>query len=581
MDIPGYRLQHKIGDGGMAEVYAAEQLSLKRRVAIKFLSEQLLNHATAKQLFENEPLIVARLNHPKIIHVIDKGVTAEGKPYFVMEYVAGISLHDAIQENELPLLKKLNYVIQICRGLSFAHRNGIIHRDIKPANIIIDSEDNARILDFGIAALFANERFHSGQRSQVLGTDRYMAPELKESAENASILSDIYALGALMYELFSEDFESPITIVNTQAATIPPMIKAIIVQCLNIKAENRPTSAAVIENQLLQVIKGAHLAKSQKQSAEKDIASLSKNFTLLEVFNENEYGAVYLYERQKTNDLIVIKKRANDSSGLKEAKLLTSLKHPQIANIYGTASNQRSFIVVMEYLDGGTLADRLIQPFPLDEFYHVAGQILAGLEFAHKNRIIHGNIRPTNILFDQTGSVKLSDFGYCEHYFADEQSQNWYTPLEPEAVSIELDLFATGAVFYHMLTGQPLAWKNGQITWTESYAQLPKPLQRLLLQLLALDPSSRIASATAAMDELMTVQQAKQNHQRVSRRRALLLGYRKPRPVGFFGWLNRVYWTLVFAAAFTYSQIYFFLPELKQEIHSSLKALLLWWARQL
>ena len=81
MEIPGYRLEDPIGEGGMAEVYRAEQLSLKRRVAIKFLSEQLLNHPTAQHLFENEPLIVAQLNHPKIIHVIDKGVTQNGKPF--------------------------------------------------------------------------------------------------------------------------------------------------------------------------------------------------------------------------------------------------------------------------------------------------------------------------------------------------------------------------------------------------------------------------------------------------------------------------------------------------------------------
>ena len=139
MEIAGYRLEEKIGEGGMSEVYRAEQLSLKRTVAIKFLSEQLLNHSTAQALFENEPLIVARLNHPKIIHVIDKGITQSGKPFFVMEFVEGVTLHDLVQDKKIPNSQKVQYAIQICRGLSFAHRNGIVHRDIKPANIIIDS----------------------------------------------------------------------------------------------------------------------------------------------------------------------------------------------------------------------------------------------------------------------------------------------------------------------------------------------------------------------------------------------------------------------------------------------------------
>ncbi|WMS86911.1 protein kinase domain-containing protein [Pleionea litopenaei] len=581
MEIAGYRLDRQIGEGGMSEVYLAEQLSLNRQVAIKFLSEQLLNHPTAKKLFENESLIVARLNHPKIIHVIDKGVTQSGKPYFVMEYVAGTTLHDVVQEQSVSATQKLNYIIQICRGLSFAHRNGIVHRDIKPANIIIDEENNARILDFGIAALFADERFNATGSDKVLGTDRYMAPEVKTSAYNASILSDIYALGALMLEVFSEDFTQPLTLTTLEKADIPKPIKPIIAQCLADKPEQRPTAAAVIEKQCLHIIKGAHLAASQKQAAEKDVAALNKNFTLLEVFNENEFGSVYLYERKNSSELMVIKKRINDTSGLKEAKLLASLKHSNIINILGTASNQRAFIVVMEYLDGGSLADRLIQPFSLEDFYPIAEKLLEALEFAHKNRIIHGNIRPSNILFSQQNDVKLSDFGYREHYLQDEQPSNWYLPQKPEPAANTLDLFAIGAVFYHMLTGAPIAWKNGQITWTEEYSKLPKDLQQLLLKLLALDPDYRPASSSEALAQLKQLRNSPGNARRIRPRRALFSNYQKPAALGFWGVLNRVYWTIVFAAVFTYSQIYWFLPDVKQEIHKILKELLLWWASNL
>jgi serine/threonine-protein kinase len=582
MEIPGYRLQEKIGEGGMSEVYRAEQLSLKRTVAIKFLSEQLLHHPTAQDLFEHEPLIVARLNHPKIIHVIDKGITENGKPYFVMEYVEGVTLHDLVQDKPISKSQKVQYMIQICRGLSYAHRNGIVHRDIKPANIIIDTENNARILDFGIASFYTDDRFVQKGQTQVLGTERYMAPEVKACSANASILSDIYSFGVLMYEVFAENFVDPCTPQNVKQADIPNPIKRIILHCIHPNATERPTSATVIENQLLHIIKGAHLAASQKANAEKDIASLSKKFALLDVLNENDYGAVYLYEKNDTNDLIVIKKRSNDASGLKEAKLLATLKHHNIINIHGTASNQRSFIVVMDYMSGGSLSDRLMQPFILDSFFPIAEALLDALAFAHQNRIFHGNIRPSNILFDNQDKVKLSDFGMTEHYHYFDQHANWYLPQKEEPISAALDIFSLGAVFYHMLTGEPLQWKKGQIAWIEPYARLPKPVQEFLLKMLALDPDYRFSSATTARQHLQQLKsrpkaQLKPQNPftpKVLRRKA-------KQSLSLIKLANNIFWILLFALVITYTQIYIFFPDIKLFLHQILREFLLWWADQL
>ncbi|NVJ60422.1 MAG: serine/threonine protein kinase [Gammaproteobacteria bacterium] len=582
MDIPGYRIEERIGEGGMSEVYRAEQLSLKRRVAIKFLSEQLLNHPTARNLFENEPLIVAQLNHPKIIHVIDKGITSTGKPFFVMEFVEGVTLHDIVQDKSLPMSKKFQYLIQICRGLAFAHRNGIIHRDIKPANVVIDGEDNARILDFGIASFYTDERFTQKSAHQVLGTDRYMAPEVKLTSENASILSDIYSLGVLMFEVLSENFTDPASQKNVDQSNIPNPIKKLINKCIATTPEKRPSSADVIENQLLHTLKGAHLALSQKQNAEKDIASLSKNFTLLEVLSETEYGNVYLFEKNKSNDLIIIKKRHQDASGLKEAKLLSTLKHPNIINVYGTASNQRAFIVVMEYMDAGSLADRLIKPADLDVFFSLAEKLVAAMNYAHQNRILHGNIRPSNILFSQSGDVKITDFGLSEHYYHQDDRPNWYSPEKVETVSPAFDIFALGSVFYHVLTGQHLEWKNEQIAWTEPYSLLPRRLQKFLLKMMALDPSYRFQSMKQVQEELKQIQKLpKSKLARRIPRQALKFKQKAKQSLPFFRWLRRVYWIIIFALAFLYVQIYFFLPEIKTFIHQELKQFLLWWASKL
>ncbi|WP_144391695.1 protein kinase domain-containing protein [Pleionea sediminis] len=582
MEISGYQLKEQIGEGGMSEVYLAEQLSLRRTVAIKFLSEQLLNHTTALDLFENEPLIVARLNHPKIIHVIDKGVTESGKPYFVMEYVKGVTLHDLVQDDEIPMSKKIQYIIQVCRGLAYAHRNSIVHSDIKPANIIVDTEDNARILDFGIASFYTDERFQSNNRTQVIGTERYMAPEVQISSANASLLSDIYSLGVMMFEVFTENFIDPVSQPNIEASNLPKSIKKVISQCIAKDPSQRPTSASVVENQLLQVIKGAHLAASQKESAEKDVQALNKKFTLLDVLNENEFSTVYLYEKKKSNDLIVIKKRNHDSSGLKEAKILSNLKHPNIINIYGTASNQRAFIVVMEYMNAGALSDRLLTPFKFNDFFSIATDLVDALVFAHQNRVHHGNIRPSNILFSQTNEVKLTDFGLSEHYHHEEDVDNWYSPQKEEAISPQLDIFALGAVFYHMLTGSPIQWKKGQIAYTENYGELPKRLHEFLLKMLALEPSFRFQTAVEVQRELAKL---KALPEKDLKRKSVFtpIGIRRKAKASlpFFRWFNNLFWILVFSVGFTYLQIYFFLPEVKIHIHQILREFLLWWAAQL
>ncbi|MCO7226784.1 protein kinase [Pleionea sp. CnH1-48] len=562
MEIPGYQIGDLIDQGGMASVYRAEQLSLKREVAVKFLSENLLHHPLARELFANEPLIVAQLNHPKIIHIIDKGITADGKPYFIMEYVKGTTLHDLVQDKPLSTSEKIQYIIQICKGLAYAHRNGIVHRDIKPANIIIDEENNARILDFGIAS-FCQDNLGIDESKQVLGTAGYMAPEVKTNSAAASILSDIYSLGILMYEVFSEDFSQEFDVATLhQHPKLNKTIGKIVSSCVQTQSDLRPSSASVIEQIFLQLLKGAHLAISQKAEAERDLSSLSKNFLLLDVIKETSYSSVYLYEKQKNHHLIVIKKRNQDNSGLKEAKLLSNLKHPNIIHIHGTASNQRSFIIVMEHMDGGSLSDRLLTPFAPENFFPIARKICLALQFAHQNRIIHGNLRPSNLLFDQTGEVKVTDFGQSEHYQDTIEAENWYRPQKTEAPSPALDVFSLGAIFYHMLCGEHLTWKNTHVSWKESYSELPQVLQQLLLKMLALDPAYRYQQMAEVISELDKLSASPKSQLKP---KAKSLTKRVPtakRSLGY--WLKQGFFILLVAVVVTYLQIHWFFPELKQ-----------------
>lgn len=491
--IGGYQVTEKIGEGGMAVVYKGLQVSLNRPVAIKVLSQKLSDCQEVLERFNQESLIVARLNHPNIIHVIDRGITPEGMPFFVMEHVQGVDLSEYIFKKNLTLNRKIDVTIQICKALSYAHRNGVIHRDIKPANILIDPEGTVKVLDFGIAQFFGAENRDANltRADTVMGTLAYMSPEQQLSAKKVTAASDLYSLGVLMFELFTGEkplgrFRPP----SELNGEIPKTLEDAILRCLEPKPEDRFTSADELKSRLLMLLQGAHIGAAQKERAGKELIKTDDKFSLLDVIKEDAYGSVYLYENKIDHKLIVIKKRLKMSSGLTEAKLLTSLKHKNIVNILGASGNESVFIVVMEYLSGGSLKDRLARPMPWGNALKMLGQICNGLSFAHKNRIIHGNIRPSNILFSETGQVKISDFGLEEHYSEINGSNNWYN-LRGEARSVAADVFAVGTMFHQMLTGALPRWQGQELVQHGYLQLLPMELRELTTSMLARDVAKR------------------------------------------------------------------------------------------
>jgi len=194
VNLDGYSGLSKIGEGGMAFIYRGIQDSLDRPVAIKILTNELEDHDEARHRFERESVIIARLNHPNIIHVIDRGINTDGLPYFVMEYIDGLDLSNAVQAMQLDHYNKMSIIIQLLKVLSYAHKNNVIHRDIKPDNILLDEDCNIKILGFGIAQ-FYDEKSQITERTlhgTVMGTYNYMPPEQRSSAGNVTAKSDIY-----------------------------------------------------------------------------------------------------------------------------------------------------------------------------------------------------------------------------------------------------------------------------------------------------------------------------------------------------------------------------------------------------
>jgi len=505
--ISGYKLINKIGEGGMAIVYRGLQVSLDRPVAIKILQKKLADQPTVLERFNRESFIIARLHNPNIIHIIDRGITSDGMPYFVMEYVEGTDLDHAIKAGNLDFSRKVDLVIQICKALSYAHKNGVIHRDIKPSNVLIDREGNVHVLDFGIAQFYENEDIDSRHTrvGTIMGTPDFMSPEQRTSASEVTALSDLYSLGVVMYELFTGArpigrFALPSEIVPD----IPQPIQDLIMSCLETDPADRPDSADEIKDQLLKLLRGAHLKADQKDRASQDISNIREKFALLDVIKEASQGSVYLYEDRSNNKLMVIKKRPRKSSGYEAAKRLTSLRHGNLADILGTSKNKNAFIVVMEYLSGGSLKDRLVQPYGMDEFLTLAKQICEGLAFAHSNNVIHGNLRPSNILFTNTGVVKITDFGLDEHYAPPEGTINWYNPaFEPK--SIRADILAAGVIFYQMLTGSEPEWGDNSLSLSPTFDSAPIELQAMLIRMFSTDNKKRYTSFNEIIPEIVDI----------------------------------------------------------------------------
>jgi len=204
----------KLGQGGMGEVYLAEDTELGRKAALKFLPLPLTADPALKARFKREARAAAKLNHPNIITIYEVG-EEQNSAYIAMEYVDGESLKEVLAREELQIPETLDLAIQICEGLSEAHRAGIVHRDLKPANILLDKKGRVKIADFGLARLAGATQLTS--EGTVMGTPAYMSPE-QVRGEPLEARSDIFSLGVVLYELLTRRLPFPGQIDRAQIA---------------------------------------------------------------------------------------------------------------------------------------------------------------------------------------------------------------------------------------------------------------------------------------------------------------------------------------------------------------------------
>jgi serine/threonine protein kinase len=211
-----YRILRLLGEGGMGVVYEAEHTLIEKRIALKVLRAAYSNQEELVTRFQREAISASRIKHPNILDVFDFGQLEDGSFYLAMEYLDGHDLADELSKNGvLSPERGLKLAMQICRALAAAHARGVVHRDLKPENIFLcrcgESDESVKIVDFGIARLRGRESIpdqeHSVHRrltktGMIFGTPEYMSPEQARGGE-ADVRSDVYAVGILLFEMFS------------------------------------------------------------------------------------------------------------------------------------------------------------------------------------------------------------------------------------------------------------------------------------------------------------------------------------------------------------------------------------------
>lgn len=493
--IGEYILTGKIGQGGIAEIYKARQGSLNRDVAIKILSKSLCDDPDIVRRFERESLVIAHLNHPNIVHVIDKGM-AVGRYYFVLEFVDGTSLRQVIDSEKISINTKIESIVQVCKGLDYAHKNGVIHRDIKPANILIDREGNAMITDFGIAQIVGGDHQGSDTTSAdiIMGTLSYMSPEQKISSRNVDQTTDIYSVGVIIYEILCGkkpmgQFKPP----SENNPNLNAEFDEIVAKCMAQDPSDRYQTAVELKDALLHAINEGAPSNNREVSVTGSTSFMGK-CRYLDTIKESRYSTTFLVENQLNKNLYVIKKHSRGEAGRKEAKLLSSLNHKNVIGIFGSGGDTKSTIVIAEYAPGGSLADRMARKYDWEEAMNIAVQIAAGLDIAHRNNLVHGNLRPSNVLFDVNEVVKLTDFGMPAHYNESDSKQNWFAP--PEHKNSRLgDIYSLGVIVYLMITGKrPLYDKGSKLILESMRLRVPEKVKGMLRKLLAIRVSQRFQS---------------------------------------------------------------------------------------
>ncbi len=269
-EVGVYRLKERIGRGGMAEVFRAEDPRTGRNVAVKIINAEIADDPTFRKRFAQEITLIAKLEHSAIVPLYDVG-ESYGRPYLVMRYMPNGTLAERIEAGAMPLEEASQIITRLAGALDFAHHHGIIHRDLKPGNILLDQQGESYIADFGISKLVGQSTATLSRTGMTMGTPAYMSPEQFRGEADLDGRADVYALGVLLFQMLSgklpfnadtphglmyQHLETPVPDIRTLHPELPANLPLVLQQALAKRREARYATAGAFASDLQSVVAG-------------------------------------------------------------------------------------------------------------------------------------------------------------------------------------------------------------------------------------------------------------------------------------------------------------------------------------
>jgi len=538
-----YRIQEELGRGTVSTAYMAEDTARERRVTLKIIHPDLAREGQFTSRFAQEARLLTELDSPCAVRILDFG-TDEGLDYVVMEYIEGTALSTMLRPlGTFRVKRALGIIRQVARGLEDAHDRGVVHRDIRPTNIMVAADGVARVMDFGLAAGADLNRLSA---SGVVGTPHYLAPELAPAGRQADIRADIYSLGVVLFEMLTgqrpyeaddaadivrKHVQEPVPSVRQFNEEIPEEVDDLMRKCL----AKEPRDRFQTPTELLRAIDEALEEKEPGLGLERLLTGRTLGqCRLLEQLGSGGMATVYKAYQPSLDRYVAVKVLPPSLARTpgfaarfrREARAIARLNHPNILPVYDSGQEGELSYIVMRYVEEGTFQEMLGEPLPLDRVVEMITQVGGALDYAHREGIIHRDVKPSNVLMDKGEWALLADFGLAKMVESSVQltksGAGMGTPayMAPELGKGEpaderSDIYSLGIMLYEMLTGRvPFEAETPMAVVLEHIStplpvprsinpDIPEPVEQVLLKALVKEPADRFQR----MGEMVTALQ--------------------------------------------------------------------------